>query len=268
MEWDLLGYGGLFLFELKHSMHFFDIFVLIWSGIIFLFVSYALTHDDFVFVRKNISLEQIFNTLFVIIGVGFLSGRILYVLSHFTKGYLNPLVFFLFLYFPGISVVGGVVGGGIAAFIFSRKKRFSTFRLLDIVSLAFLASYSTSLLITSVSFLLQKKGIYVLHVLAVFLLFSTLWLLIKGYIHSKLKDGSVSSFVVLSFSFCGFIIGLVENIKVPLRFIIGEGVLYVFLFLLSLGYIFKQEKLMIYIHVILQKTKEIFFTTKNNFFHK
>ena len=76
------------------------------------------------------TLEVLFNVAFYTMGVGLLSARIVYIVLHFSFGFLNPLVFFLFPYFPGLSLTGGVVGGAVFVLLYKRK-RFPTGRIFD-----------------------------------------------------------------------------------------------------------------------------------------
>ena len=90
-------------------MHFF-IIVLIIGFVVFLFTLFFLSHEDFVFMRSNLPLDRVFNLAFVAGLLAFIFSRILYVFDNPSPALLSPLGFIVFPYFPGLSVVGGVVG--------------------------------------------------------------------------------------------------------------------------------------------------------------
>ena len=67
--------------------------------IVFLFCLFVLSKDDFLFLKKNITLEQVFNIAFVAGLVGLFVARSFYVIFNFAPGFVNPLVFLLHLFF-------------------------------------------------------------------------------------------------------------------------------------------------------------------------
>lgn len=116
------------------------------SFIIFLFCVYQLTKDDFIFLRKNITTEDVFNIIFITLPVALLSARIGFVLLHPKWNYLNPLIFFIVPYFPGLSLLAGIVGSWIFISIYTRNKKILTKRLFDILAISFFFAYTSALL--------------------------------------------------------------------------------------------------------------------------
>src|SRR3989344_6058385 len=86
------------------------ILVILLCFFIFLFALFVLTRDDFVLIRKDVTLDVVFNISFVAFAVSLTSSRILYVILNPSSDFLNPLVFLLFPYFPGLSLLGAVAG--------------------------------------------------------------------------------------------------------------------------------------------------------------
>lgn len=120
-------------------MQFFFI-VLIITFIIFLFSLYTFSHDDFILLRRNISTDDVFNYAFIASVFSLLFARVFYAIIHPDPAFLNPLVFLIFPYFPGLSLMGGIVGGGAVLLLLARRKGFPIGRILDFFSLSFLAS--------------------------------------------------------------------------------------------------------------------------------
>ena len=96
----------------------FFILVLLVCLLLFLGSLYFLASDDLVLLRKDTSLERVFDMALVMTFSSLLSARILYVVLNPGPGFLNPLVFFLFPYFPGLSLTGALIGALFAFFLF------------------------------------------------------------------------------------------------------------------------------------------------------
>lgn len=120
------------------------------SFLIFLFVFYTLAKDDFVYLRRNITLDQLFNALFLGVPTTLLFARIIYIAFHPKWTYLNPLVFFVLPYYPGLSLTGGILGVVLFIFLYTKNKKIPSFRFADQVGLAFLASAACFLLLFSI----------------------------------------------------------------------------------------------------------------------
>lgn len=91
--------------------------------LVYLFTVHLLAKEDLVFVRKNITLETLFNLAFYTCGMGLLASRIVFVALHFKPGYFHPLVFLLFPYFPGLSLVGGIIGAMLFLMLYGKRKK-------------------------------------------------------------------------------------------------------------------------------------------------
>src|SRR3990167_7392925 len=100
----------------------FFIIILILGLVVFMFSLFMLSHDDFVLLRKNVSMDKVFNIAFITALISLLFSRIFYVASNPEPVFFSPLGFMVFPYFPGLSVVGGVIGSLIYAIILSRNK--------------------------------------------------------------------------------------------------------------------------------------------------
>lgn len=166
----------------------------------FLFALYAFMHDDFMMLRKNISMEQIFNIAFLTGGVALFAARLFYVLFNFSTDFLNPLVFFLFWYFPGFSLPAGIGAAVIFLTYYCMKKKIPLARLLDFFSLAVLAILPFGI---TGSFLLQgdyARAVFLVPALflGVFSLFSTV--LLAKQRRGEMKDGTLTLLFLLVFA--------------------------------------------------------------------
>lgn len=207
--------------------------------LVFLFCLHVLARDDFVLIRKKISMERVFNLAFLTAGVGLFFARLVFVVSNFQPEFLNPLVFFLFPYFSGLSLSGGVVSGVLFLLLYSASKKMPKERLLDIFSLSFLLSFVVSLFlfmaVEKTPFLSFKTLIPVSYGLF-FLIF--LWAFVK----TKLQDASIGILFLIVFSFISLIANLLQRERSFL--LSNEDFILIETFLLSLVFLVKQENLL------------------------
>lgn len=163
---------------------------------VFLFTLFSFGNDDIVFLRKNVAMEKIFDIAICIAGFTLLFARVGYVLFHFSKGFLHPLVFFLFPYFPGLSLGGGIMGAFFALFLFCRYYKLPTWRVIDIFLLSFLSALPLGYFLLSLgSVFARRPSIDVQHItigVVYGLVFLCAWYIFSK---SKLHEGSLA-FVV------------------------------------------------------------------------
>lgn len=129
---------------------------LILATIIFLFTLFVLSKDDFVLLRKNVSTQTIFDIAFFVGLIGLLCARLVYALSHPSVAYFNPFVFFIIPYFPGLSVVGLLLGGSVTLYLFAMRQKLPLGKLFDMFALSFLSSAGAFLTSEAVLLLIAK----------------------------------------------------------------------------------------------------------------
>ncbi|HSA84461.1 MAG TPA: prolipoprotein diacylglyceryl transferase family protein, partial [Patescibacteria group bacterium] len=116
-----------------------QLLVLLPAFLLFLYVIYKLVKDDYVFIRKNISLEQMFDVLFITTGVGLLFARLFYFLFHFGNGE-NIFLHFFSPDVGGLSFFGAFLGGLLTLYFFGKYKKMPLERLFDFFILAFVVA--------------------------------------------------------------------------------------------------------------------------------
>jgi len=220
----------------------FLIIILILCLIIFLFGLHVLAKEDLVFVRKNITLEILFNLAFFAFGIGLFSSRLIYVLLHPSPGFLNPLVFFLFPYFPGLSLIGGV-GGAVVFVLLYKRRKFPTDRIFDFFAMAFLGALPFGFF--GVQMLLGMSDLFVGVVMPI-IFFLTLFFFVKVLLplnsRGEIRDGSLGFLFLLIFSFTLFLARIVHE-KNDLQVLIQiDTLLLLVLFITSLIVLIMKEK--------------------------
>ncbi len=221
-------------------MHFF-IIVLAICFFIFLFSLFSLTHDDFVLLRKDISEKNIFDIAFLLIPAALFFSRLFYVFFHPSLNFLNPLYFLLFPYFPGLSLVGGILGGGLSLFLIFSVKKMPVLRLMDLFMMAFISSMPVGVLgyfILSGQKLLSLIFIFEI-VSYVFLLFVFIFIAFPKFLKGRVKEGTMSTLFLLFFSASS----LIEKIIVKSLSFKTEEIIYSILLIASTVIIVKKENI-------------------------
>lgn len=224
-------------------MHFF-IFVLLICFFIFLFFLYFLAHDDFVLLRKDVSTEKVFNIAFIVAIAAIIGARILYIVLNPSAKFLNPLGFFLFPYYQGLSLTGGLIGGIIAFFALTQKEKMPTLRLFDFFSIAFLIPVSVGYL---GNFLLSKGKIFSVHNISLVVIYFALFIVFIKFLLPRLlsgnfKDGTIGFLFLISFSFVSLIENFVDRVGGKFYLNIEDFIL-LFILVASIAFLIRQEKL-------------------------
>ena len=217
------------------------IFVLIFCFVLFLFKLYHLAVDDYVLIKKNISIENVFNVAFVCSIVALFSARLIFVIFNFSTNFLNPLVFVLFPYFPGLSLVGGLLGSAFFLLIYSRYKKFPTGRIFDFFTIAFLFSLPPGL----VGFILLSSR-FSQGELVELILFVLLSVLTSLYLYPKassleIKDGSLSMLFVIFYSLITLLSNSIDNSGIKNFIANGENFILISLLISGVALIIRQE---------------------------
>lgn len=220
--------------------------ILVFCTFIFLFCLYYLIKDDFVLLRKDISAERVFN-LAILVSLGTLFfARFGYAVLNPSANFLNLFVFFLFPYFPGLSLVSGVVGGSMIFFLISDFKKMPTGHLFDLFSISFLSAFPIGLFgyfLLSRVHLLSLKPILIFLIAVLMFVFFIKVLLPKKH-KNKFQDGSVGFMFLALFSLILFVESITGVFKVVNVLKIEELVVLVATFLISLILLIKQENLL------------------------
>ncbi|OGH25025.1 MAG: hypothetical protein A3B47_02940 [Candidatus Levybacteria bacterium RIFCSPLOWO2_01_FULL_39_24] len=224
----------------------FFIFVLLICLFIFLYCVYVLTNDDFIFLRRDVTLEKLFNLIFISGLTGLFVARFFYGFS--AKGiFANPLVFLLFPYFPGLSLLGGVVGAGIYLFFLAKHKENSLplGRICDFFSIAFLISLPIGLIgylmfsqeATEFIKLAIKAAIY----FVLFIIFLRFFL--PRLLNGKFKEGTISLIFLICFSTVSLISNAFSKISILEYFKNFENIILILIFIASAGMLIQREGL-------------------------
>lgn len=215
--------------------------VILFSFFIFLFTLYLLSREDFVFLRRNISLEQVFNVAFITALFTLFFSRLFYVLFHFDTSYLNPLVFFLVPYFPGLSFLGAIIGYAVTLLVLTKQQKYPRGRFLDFFSVAFLSALPlgyAGFLLTDLS---SSLVFAILPIVYYSLLLLFYWkILLPRYLQGQMKDSMLGLLFLMNFSLFTLLLQLIQAFKEKTALVTLENGTLLILFLLSLFFYFRQ----------------------------
>lgn len=162
------------------------LFALAVSLIICFFILFIISRQDFVLLRQNISLAQIFDLSSVVFISAFIFGRIFLVVNDFNFQLLNLLTFFNIFKFEGINSLGFFAGGAVATY-FSVKSRKALPRIFDIFSISFFPLF----IFLSVA----RKAVFSTVPIPAAIIFLSILIfsfLVRSHYKYILKDGNIS----------------------------------------------------------------------------
>lgn len=209
---------------------------------LFLYFIYKLVKDDYVFIRKNISLEQMFDLTFIVIWISLFFSRVFFFIFH-PQAAGN--IFFTFFSFQvqGLSLLGFVLGGIGAVYLIGKYKKFPLGRLFDFFTLAFvmalpLVFLSYAVFKNNYQLILSLGNALVYFIFAVFC-----WKYVYPKINSReLKEGNLPVIFSLFFSIVSLVNTTLLQQQGKITLISLESILLFLLVLLSLTIFIKQAR--------------------------
>jgi prolipoprotein diacylglyceryltransferase len=177
-----------------------ELVVLLPAVFVFLYSLYRLVKDDYVFIRKGISLEQSFDIAFITLWISLFFSRIF---DMFFNYQLNKNLFLQFftLRDGGFSIIGAIIGGVIALFIMGKYKRIPLGRVSDFFTLSFLFALPVGYLGSAILAERNQLLYTFLNAILFFLLMIFFVQFLKPKLMSRnLKEGTISILFLLFFA--------------------------------------------------------------------
>lgn len=220
----------------------FFVLVLLVCLFIFLYCVYVLANDDFIFLRRDITMEKLFNIIFLGSLISLFTARLFYGFSA-KDIFSNPLVFLAIPYFPGLSLLGAVAGAGIYILFLAKRREppLPLRRICDLFSIAFLLSLPVGflgyLLFSEAGVQVARTGSQAVIYFILFIIFLKFFL--PRLLNGKFKEGTITLLFLIVFSAVSLAGNHLEG-KLAINF---EDVILSLVFLISLGVLVKQENL-------------------------
>lgn len=225
----------------------FFVLILLLCLFVFLYTVYVLARDDFIFLRKDLTMERIFNIIFLGSVSCLFFARFLYGLTYARNDFLNPFVFLLFPYYPGLSLPGSLLGAGLVFLLLKKRQKnpLPLGRLADFFSIAFLITLPIGLL---GYFMFSEEELSFAKTTGMVIAYFFLFVLFLRVFFPKLLGGKIQEgTITLIFLICFSLINLISN-AIPITNFINyfknfENPILILVFVLSLGLLVKQENL-------------------------
>ncbi len=216
---------------------------LLFCFLMFLFVLYMTAKEDIVFIKRNISLEMIYNVAFLGTLIGVISARFLYALGHMNSGVFHFIGFFLLFHRPGLSLIGGILGGFLFLFWYSYKKKYPVGRLFDYFSLSLLSimpfGFFASLFLSRQINFFQSIYMPVIYLILLFLLLRFLYPL---FLRGEMGNGVIGSMFLLTFAFITVVTHFANNEKGIIFFLGLEDFVAIGIVVGFLVFLIRQER--------------------------
>jgi prolipoprotein diacylglyceryl transferase len=210
--------------------------------LLFLYILYRMVKDDYVFIRKGISLEQSFDIAFVTLWTSLFFSRFFYLLFHMPFGTNIIWEFFSFQH-GGFSLTGAIVGGALALILMGRDKRIPLARISDFLSLSLLytlplAFLTNALLVSKNELLLVFLNTIIYFVLLIF----TVQFLYPKLMSRTLKEGFLAIFFLLAFSSISLATSVLLSLRNIYHALTPENGMLLIIFIISCVLAIKQQK--------------------------
>lgn len=212
------------------------------SFLLFLYALYKLTKDDYVFIRRNITHEQIFDAAFTVTWVSLLFARIDYFIFHPVSSSKNVFISFFTPTEGGFSLIGAVLGGTIALYFIGKYKKVTLGRLFDFFVLSLLVALPLGFLSSAI--LLRGYELIVFLVngfIYLILSFTFFKFFYPKLLNRTMKEGNLSIYFLIFFSLTSFVTTILSYSKGLVLQFTFQSLLPVLLFIIGLLLFFKQE---------------------------
>ncbi|MDP3988112.1 MAG: prolipoprotein diacylglyceryl transferase [Candidatus Levybacteria bacterium] len=219
-----------------------DLLIIAFSFFVFLFCLYVFSRDDYVLLRKDISLDKVFDFAFLIALISVFSSRLFYVVLNYKPGFLNPFTFALFPYFPGLSLAGGLLGIIIGSMILVKTAKNFSYHIFDFFALSILCVLPFGFLIQTILDIIIKRRTLFVYPLE-FIVFSALFLLLnKIRKNTKFSEGSLGFLILACISIMSFAFSIIQNWKNFSFLGLKDNFLFVIIFLICSSIFIKEIK--------------------------
>jgi len=209
---------------------------------------YVLANDDFIFLRRDVTMDKLFNIIFLGSLISLFTARLFHGFFYAKSVLANPLVFLLFPYFPGLSLLGGVMGtGAYLLFLTTRKKDpLPLGRMADFFSIAFLIS----LQIGFIGYLMfSEQGVLVVNAASQAAVYFVLFIIFLKFflpqlLNGKFKEGTITFIFLICFSMVSLISNAFPKVTALEFFKNLENPILIIVLIVSAFFLTKQEALL------------------------
>ncbi len=217
------------------------IIILLLCFFAFLYILYYLSREDFVIIRRDISIERVFSLAFLTSLVSLFFARLFFVLANPEPKLINPLGFFALPYHPGLSLIGGIGGGALFIFLYCRYKAIPIGKMVDLFSLSILGVLPLGLIGEYILSFGKVDLFFILFFISsIFMLILFARVIYPFSCKGEIEDGSLGLIFIAILSFFYFTIKLFLDIR-EFSFLELDNILTLVLLFSSLVLLVNQE---------------------------
>jgi hypothetical protein len=219
-----------------------ELLVLIPALLVFLFLLYKLTGDDHIFIRKNISIEQMFDTGFNTLWVSLLVSRIYFFL--FDANFSGNYFIAFFTKWGGFSFAAAIASAILFLYLVGKYKKIPLGRLFDFFTLSLLFALPVGYLSIALLRWQQKMMIPYMLCTLVYLIAAIVFrkFLYPKLLNRSLKEGTMGIYFFLLFPLVSFATTFVNFGKSSFILFTVTNVMYISIFLAGIVLLIKQER--------------------------
>lgn len=184
-----------------------ELILLIGALVFTMFLLFTLARNDFVLLRKNVSLHELFDAAIISMAIGLLCARIFYIIDVQEWSWFHPFRFFHLVKVPGLSLYGFFVGVIVPLFLILRKKNV-LHRVYDILFISLLPVFIVSLATRTYSLGVPS---FVMQILLAVVCIAIVYICITFFHNYTLRDGSLALIIFLLLSIDLFLQGFLEK---------------------------------------------------------
>lgn len=184
-----------------------EFILLIGALVITMFLMFTLARNDFVLLRKNVSLHEFFDAAIISMAIGLLCARIFFIIDVQEWSWFHPFRFFHLVKVPGLSLYGFFVGVIIPLFLLLHKKNV-LHRVYDILFISLLPIFVMSLATRTYSLGVPS---FVMQILLAVVCIAIIYICITFFHNYTLRDGSLALIIFLLVSIDLFLRGFLEE---------------------------------------------------------
>lgn len=204
-----------------------------------MFLLFNLSKNDFVLLRKNVSLHELFDAAIISMAIGLLFARIFFVIDVQEYSWFHPFRFFHLVKIPGLSLYGFFVGVVPALYLLLRKKKV-LHRVYDILFISvlplFVVTLATRTYTLGIPSWMLQLGLAVVAI-------TIIYIFITFFHNYTLRDGSLALIIFMLVSIDLFLNGFQESNRSLLFMLTLSQLFSVIFFIVSIVLLFHNQRL-------------------------
>jgi prolipoprotein diacylglyceryltransferase len=164
--------------------------------------------------REDITVNKVFSIAFITGLITLFSSRLFYVLFNWSSNFSSLIGFFAINYFPGLSLVGALIGGLIFLVFYCNVKKMPKGKIIDLFIRSFIGVLPIGFILIYISYLGKTSLIFnIMLIVSIIIALVFIKPLYKLSEKGEIKDGSFAMIFISVYFFIYFIAKLFVDIN-------------------------------------------------------